>query len=126
MAAATVVALWLAFLAYLAAARPRGMALRDATRLVPDTLRLLRHLATDSTVPRRQRVPLWLLAGYLALPVDLVPDFIPGIGYADDVILVAVVLRRFLAKAGADKLTEHWPGSAEGLELLRRLLRLAV
>lgn len=38
-------------------------------------------------------VLLVLLAAYLLMPVDLVPDFLPVIGYADDVVIVALVLR---------------------------------
>jgi uncharacterized membrane protein YkvA (DUF1232 family) len=50
---------------------------------------------------------LWLLLAYLALPIDLVPDFIPMLGYADDAIVVAIVLRSVVRRAGADALTRH-------------------
>ena len=67
---------------------------------------------------------LWLLLAYLALPIDLVPDFIPMLGYADDAIVVAIVLRSVVRRAGADALTRHWPGTRDGLTALRRLARL--
>jgi uncharacterized membrane protein YkvA (DUF1232 family) len=70
------------------------------------------------------RVRLWLLLGYLALPVDLVPDFIPVIGYADDAVIVALALRSVTRHAGADALERHWPGTPEGLAAVRRLAGL--
>jgi uncharacterized membrane protein YkvA (DUF1232 family) len=91
---------------------------------IPDTLRLVRKLATDRTIPLATRIPVWLLVAYLASPVDLVPDFVPVVGYADDAILTALVLRRLVRKVGPDKLAEHWPGTPDGLDRLRRLLRL--
>ena len=120
-----VLAAWLAFVAFLAVARPKTTTLRTTKRLLPDTARLVARLARDHTIPLRTRLPVWLLVGYLAVPFDLVPDFIPVLGYADDVILVAVVLRRLGRKAGRAKLEEHWPGDPEGLAALDRLLRLS-
>ena len=95
--------------------------LRHALRLLPDVLRLVRRLAGDPTLPRSVRWRLALLLGYLALPFDLVPDFIPVAGYADDVLLVAWVLRSVVRAAGPEALDRHWPGTAEGLVVVRRL-----
>jgi uncharacterized membrane protein YkvA (DUF1232 family) len=66
------------------------------------------------------RVRLWLLFGYLAMPFDLIPDFIPVIGYADDAIIVAAVLRSVVRRAGADAVRRHWPGTQDGLAALWR------
>jgi uncharacterized membrane protein YkvA (DUF1232 family) len=118
--------LWLALIAVLWATRPDDMRLRELLRLLPDVLRLLRRLAADRTLPGGVRVRLWLLLAYLALPIDLVPDFIPVLGYADDAIVVALVLRSVVRRAGADALTRHWPGPPDGLTALRRLARLTV
>ena len=63
---------------------------------------------------------------YLAVPIDLVPDFVPVVGYADDAIITSFVLRHVIAQAGPSKLREHWPGSREGLATLMRILRLRV
>ena len=75
-------------------------------------------------IPLRTRLLVWLLIAYLASPIDLVPDFVPVIGYADDVIIASIVLRHLARRAGPEKLQEHWPGSADGLAQLRRLLRI--
>ncbi len=84
---------WAALIAVLVIARPCGGLLREALRLLPDLLRLLPRLAADRSLPRGVRVGLALLLAYLAFPFDLVPDFIPVLGYADDAIIVAAVLR---------------------------------
>jgi uncharacterized membrane protein YkvA (DUF1232 family) len=115
---------WLALLAALAITRPKGNLLTEAVRLLPDLLRLVSRLARDRTLPRRTRRLLWTLAGYLALPIDLVPDFIPVLGYADDAIAVALVLRTVIRRAGTEALDRHWPGTPDGLGVVRRLAGL--
>ena len=115
---------WAVLVVYLILARPKGSLIQEALRLLPDTLRLLRRLATDRALPRGIRVRLWLLFGYLAMPFDLIPDFIPVIGYADDVIIVAATLRAVVRRAGLDAIRRHWPGTAAGLATLQRVARL--
>lgn len=112
---------WVALVGALWWARPDDLTIRDALRLLPDLVRCLRRLSADRTVPRGVRVRLWFLLVYLALPVDLVPDFVPVIGYADDAVLVAVVLRSVVRAAGSESLERHWPGTPEGLAAVLRL-----
>jgi uncharacterized membrane protein YkvA (DUF1232 family) len=115
---------WVAPVVAMLVARPKGELLKEAVRLLPDVLRLLRRLAGDRSLPRGVRVRLWLLLGYLAVPVDLVPDFVPVLGYADDAIVVALVLRSVVRRAGPHAVRRHWPGSQDGLGAVRRLCRL--
>lgn len=122
--AASFALVWLAFIMFVWLIRPDNTSLGDATRLLPDTLRLVRRLSADRSIPRATRWWVWVLLVYLASPIDLVPDFIPVIGYADDAIITSFVLRHVIARAGAPKLREHWPGSEEGLSTLMRILRL--
>lgn len=121
-----VLILWFALLIGLAvASRGRDrVSLREAARLGPDVVRLLRRLAADPTVPRGVRLRLGLLVGYLLLPIDLIPDFIPVIGYADDAIIVAIALRSVVRAAGAGVIRRRWPGTPAGLDVLHRLARL--
>lgn len=104
------------------AARRAGdpIRLREGLRLLPDVIRLLRRLAADPALPIGVRVRLALLLGYLLLPIDLVPDFIPVLGYADDAIIVVIALRSVTRRAGPEALTRHWPGSAAGLAAVRQ------
>ena len=57
----------------------------------------------------------------LLLPLDLNPDFIPVVGYADDAIIVAIALRSVVRVAGPEALDKHWPGSPNGLTAVKRL-----
>ncbi len=128
MVAAGVVLVWtIVVLAFYLAGRRAGepARLRDGVRLLPDVLRLVRRLARDSSLPRGVRWRLGLLLGYLVFPLDLVPDFIPVAGYADDVLLVAWVLRSVVRTAGPEALERHWPGTPAGLETVRRLAGVA-
>jgi uncharacterized membrane protein YkvA (DUF1232 family) len=115
---------YLVLLGALLMARPKGNLLREALRLLPDLLRLLRRLARDRGVPRAARVRLWLLLAYLATPIDLVPDFVPVLGYADDAIVVSFVLRSVVRRAGGPVVRRHWPGTDDGLAALGRLTGL--
>ena len=94
---------------------------RALARFVPDCLVLFRRLLCDPRVSRRRKLLLLALVAYLAVPFDLVPDFIPVAGQLDDAIIVAFVLRTVLRAAGADLIHEHWPGPAESLNIMLRL-----
>jgi uncharacterized membrane protein YkvA (DUF1232 family) len=119
-----VVLAWAALIIALLIAKPKGPLLREAIRLLPDLLRLLRGLATDRGMPRGVRIRLALLMVYLAIPIDIVPDFIPVLGYADDAIIVALVLRSTVRHAGLNAVRAHWPGTDEGFAALCRLAGL--
>lgn len=122
---AGILLLWAALVAALWLTRPDEIRLREVLRLLPDLLRLLRRLAADPSLPRGVRVRIWLLLGYLALPIDLVPDFIPVIGYADDAVIVMLTLRSVARAAGLEGLRAHWPGTDDGFAALVRLAGLA-
>ena len=112
---------WLVLLALLWRARPDELGAREALRLLPDVVRLVRRLAADRSLPTGVRVRLWALLAYLLSPLDLVPDFLPVIGYADDVVVVAWALRSVVRRAGHEALERHWPGQPAGLAEVSRL-----
>lgn len=116
---------WLLLLLVLARVRPRGGMLREALRILPDVLRLLHRLASDRDLPRGLRVQLVLVLVYLALPIDVVPDFIPVLGHADDAIVVIAVLRHVVRRAGAAEVRKQWPGTEDGFVALARLTGLS-
>ncbi|QJU52287.1 DUF1232 domain-containing protein [Herbiconiux sp. KACC 21604] len=122
--AIALVVTWVALIVALAVARPKGPLLQEALRLLPDLLRLLRRLAADPELPRGVRIRLGLLMVYLAVPIDLIPDFIPVLGYADDAIVVTLVLRSTVRRAGLAAVRAHWPGTDDGFEALTRLTGL--
>lgn len=122
--AAGLILLWLLLILVVWRLRPDDLTLKQSLRLLPDLLRLLKRLATDPAVPKGTRVRLWLLLAYLASPIDLIPDFIPVIGYADDAVIVVFALRSAVHRAGADTVQRHWPGTPEGLSAVLRLARI--
>jgi uncharacterized membrane protein YkvA (DUF1232 family) len=99
--------------------------IRLIVRLVPYCAILFKRLLADPRVPRRWKLWSGFALVYLALPFDLVPDFIPVLGQLDDAILVALVLRGLLRSAGPLLLREHWPGPAALLVPLERLVAAA-
>jgi uncharacterized membrane protein YkvA (DUF1232 family) len=117
-------ATWFVLLTALLVLRPRGSLLREAVRVLPDLLRLLGRLAADRSLPRGVRIRLGLLLAYLAVPIDLVPDFIPLVGYADDAIFASAVLRSVVRRAGIGPVRRHWPGTEDGFAAVRRLTGL--
>jgi uncharacterized membrane protein YkvA (DUF1232 family) len=115
-----VVAFWAAFVVWLIA-MGRGEDARALATFIPDCIVLVTRLARDPRVPRRRKLLLLGLAGYLALPFDLVPDFIPVAGQLDDAIIVALVLRHLVRAGGEPLLRELWPGPERSLALILRL-----
>jgi uncharacterized membrane protein YkvA (DUF1232 family) len=112
-----VLAVYVVFVVALIVAGHRP-SLRDLARFIPDCIVLVSRLLRDPRVPRRHKLILGALVGYLALPFDLVPDFIPVAGHLDDVLVVALTLRAVLKGTRGDLLQEHWPGSPSSLALL--------
>ena len=115
-------AVYAAFLAWLVI-RGRDEDARALATFIPDCIVLVTRLARDPRVPRRRKLLLIGLVGYLALPFDLVPDFIPVAGQLDDAIIVALVLRHFVRAGGESMIRERWPGPEQSLSLILRLAR---
>ena len=115
-------AVWAALVLWLVASGRRSDARALAT-FVPDCFVLMTRLARDPRVPRRRKLLLLALAGYLASPLDLVPDFIPVAGQLDDAIVVGLVLRHFVRAGGEPLIRELWPGPEQSLAFVLRAAR---
>jgi uncharacterized membrane protein YkvA (DUF1232 family) len=122
--AAGLVVCWLLLVAALVAIRPKGNLLTEALRMLPDLLRLLRRLAADKGQPTSVRIRLGALLVYLALPIDLIPDFIPVLGYADDAVVAVWTLRSVARRIGVAGIRRQWPGTEDGFRALCRLTGL--
>jgi uncharacterized membrane protein YkvA (DUF1232 family) len=117
-----VVAVWVALLIVFWIFRPRGVSVREIAAVVPDLLRLLRSLITDGSVPVDVRIVLVGLVAWIVSPIDLIPEFIPGLGPLDDVIVSIVALRYVRRRLGVDALRARWVGSEQGFAVLTRVI----
>jgi uncharacterized membrane protein YkvA (DUF1232 family) len=93
---------------------------RALAGFIPDCMVLVSRLARDRRISRPRRILLFGVLGYLALPIDLVPDFLPGIGQLDDAVLLGLALRLIVHGGGADLVREAWPGPQASLTLVLR------
>jgi uncharacterized membrane protein YkvA (DUF1232 family) len=114
-----VVGLYVVAVAALIAAGRREDA-RALAGFIPDCLVLVSRLARDPRISRRRRAVLWLVLAYLALPLDLVPDFLPGIGQLDDAVILGLALRVVVRGGGTEMVREAWPGPEASLTLVLR------
>jgi uncharacterized membrane protein YkvA (DUF1232 family) len=99
----------------------RRVAARQLLRAIPDMILLCRGLLRDSRVSLGSKILLGLAIVWLISPIDLVPEFLPVIGPLDDVIVVGLVLRHLLHRAGEGVIREHWRGDAATLDLVLRI-----
>lgn len=94
---------------------------RALAGFVPDCVILFKRLLSDRRVLLTRKLPVLLLIGYLAMPLDLVPDFVPVAGQLDDAVLVALVLRWVMRGGSDDLIREHWPGPPSSLAVVKKL-----
>lgn len=98
--------------------RPRTGARRTlvaAIAAIPRYLRLLAGLIMDGRVAWVDKLLLAGAVAYAVLPIDLIPDFIPVIGQADDVFFLMLAVRRMIGNAGRRVVLDHWRGSPDEL-----------
>jgi uncharacterized membrane protein YkvA (DUF1232 family) len=93
---------------------------RELISFLPNLLHLFRGLLRDERVPRSSKVLLILGAAWLASPIDLIPEFLPGIGALDDAVVAGLVLRHLVRRAGPDVVQGHWRGDPRTIRLLLR------
>lgn len=119
-----IAAAWLALVGLIWLHRPSRELALPALRALPDIVRLARRLLADPRTPTRHRVGLVVLIAWLVSPIDLLPEFLPGIGALDDIVAAAVILGWIGRGTGRARLQEHWPGDAAGFTAVARMLRL--
>lgn len=93
--------------------------------LLPDFFVLSVRLFQDPRVSTTHKLILGGLVAYLLSPIDIIPDFIPGLGIMDDVAIVVLVFSKILREVPEEIYLEHWSGS-DNLALSIKELTLAV
>lgn len=97
----------------------------DAALMLPNIIKLVGRLLLDSRVPRRAKITLGMAAAYVASPVDLIPEIIPVVGWADDVLIVMFAIDSLIERAGSEIVDEHWDGPGDLLSLVREVVGLS-
>lgn len=97
----------------------------DAVMMMPNIVKLVARLLKDPRVPRRAKITLGLAAAYVASPIDLIPEAIPVVGWADDVVLLMFAIDSLIERAGAEVVEEHWDGAGDLLGLVRDVVALS-
>ncbi len=92
---------------------------------IPQLGKLLYRIARDPRVPRRNKMVAVALAAYGIMPVDIIPDWLPGIGQLDDIVLIALSLDTLLNRIPEEVLRDHWEGDSGTLDTIRSLLATA-
>ena len=98
---------------------------RELVTFLPNLIRLFRGLLRDERVPRSSKVLLLLGAFWLASPIDLIPEFLPGVGALDDAVVAGLVLRHLVKRAGPDVVKDHWRGDPKTIGLMLRAARVS-
>lgn len=122
--AISVAAAWVFLVALLFLAHPSGQNARSVATFFPNVIRLLRDLHGDPEVPRSVRIRVWIAIVYNIQPFTIIPDFIPVIGLADNLVVTAWALRGAVHKAGGEAVARHWRGTPDQLTLLFCVARL--
>jgi uncharacterized membrane protein YkvA (DUF1232 family) len=99
--------------------------LKEYALFAPRLIKLVFRLVRDKRVPARPKAILVMLGAYLASPIDLIPDFIPGLGYVDDLVLAAFALDQILNRVPDQVVREHWDGDEDVLQIVREILDIA-
>ena len=93
-------------------------------RALPNLVRLIASLVADTLLPRAAKVALAAAMVYLASPVDLIPDFVPLMGYLDDLLLASLLVDGLLNWVDRGLVLKYWPGSPDSLDRVARAARL--
>lgn len=103
----------------------RQTQLKEYLLFAPRLIKLIWRLARDPRVPARPKATLLLLGAYLASPIDVIPDFIPGLGHVDDLVIAAFALDQMLNRVSPEIVREHWEGEEDVLQILKEILDIS-
>ncbi len=94
----------------------------DYVLLLPDFFMLLLRLLKDKDVPVKDKTFILALVGYVILPVDFIPDFIPVVGLMDDLLIVVYGLNAIIKDVGPEILNRHWSGKSSLLNTITNII----
>ncbi len=98
--------------------------MKTMLRALPDIARMIARLVADPVLPRAAKIALAAAVVYLASPIDLIPDFIPFVGYLDDLLVAAVIVDGILNYVDRALILRYWPGGPGSLDKAARAARI--
>jgi uncharacterized membrane protein YkvA (DUF1232 family) len=99
--------------------------LKEALLLIPNFLKLLYRLLKNPAISTADKALLAGTVAYVLSPFDLLPDMIPFAGQVDDILLVALVVKRLMDSVSHDTLEEYWDGNGRLLVWLEQVISLS-
>ena len=96
--------------------------IKDLLFFLPDFMILFSRVLTDKRVSRKQKFVLACILGYIVMPLDLIPDFIPGLGFMDDLIIAIYGVHYLLSEIDREIIKELWPGKENLLDKINLLI----
>ncbi|HJQ76889.1 MAG TPA: YkvA family protein [Acidimicrobiia bacterium] len=97
----------------------------DAVMMMPNIVKLVARLLKDPRVPRRAKITLGIACAYVVSPIDFIPEFIPVIGWADDIVLLMFAIDSLIERSGPALVEEHWDGPGDLLGLVRDVVGIS-
>ncbi len=103
--------------------RVRARALiAEVITVVPNIVKLIGRLLGDNRVPLRAKLTIGAAAVYAVSPIDLIPEFVPVVGWADDILVLMFALDNLINRAGPEVVAEHWDGPGDILSLVQDVM----
>jgi uncharacterized membrane protein YkvA (DUF1232 family) len=93
--------------------------------LLPDLVHLKIKLLMDKEFPPRLKGYILIAFGYLLMPLDFIPDFIPVIGFIDDLLVVTVFLNKIINcrdEAVTERIKVHWLGEEDVFAKVKEMM----
>ena len=79
----------------------------------------VRDVAEDNRIPIQNRIVLGGLLAYLLTPIDIVPDFVPILGWLDDAFVMVIVLDYIFNSADTELILQHYPWNKKHFEKMK-------
>lgn len=99
--------------------------MRSFLMFLPNLVKLLGRLLTDSRVPTAEKALFVGAIIYVISPIDLIPDIFPFIGQVDDIYLVVLTLIRLINRTSEGVVREHWSGGGDIVALIDSVVSIA-
>lgn len=101
-------------------------AMKEALLFIPNFVKLIYRLLQDDRVTKTDKALLAATVAYVLSPWDFLPDMIPFLGQLDDLLLVALVLKRLMDSVEQEVLLEYWDGNKDLILTIEQITDLAV